>query len=504
MNKMRNILDLSSQQARNFLLKEESYFNFDLPAYFTFSKLIKKVSKQLKGKNLSDFYSTDSNNKPLKPENFEEVNYKLLSNKNGQYAWRPFQLIHPVLYVSLVDKITEKNHWNTIIKKFKKFKQKTQIECVSLPIQSKTRASDKAEQVDQWWQEVEQKSIELSLDYAYMYHTDITECYSSIYTHTVVWALHGKKVAKTKRYDMNLIGNIIDKHLQSMSYGQTNGIPQGSVLMDFTAEMVLGYADKLLGAKIENIEEYKIIRYRDDYRIFVNNPQDAEEIIKNLTEVLIDLGLKLNDKKTIKSDNIIRDSIKPDKLYWEINNKIKLSKNIQSELYIIHDLAERFSNSGSLSKQLQELYQRINNSKKMDKNIKVLTSIVVDIAFKNPRTYPIVSAILSKFFSFLKNNTERKDAIERIKKKFEKLPNTGHLQIWIQRLTIKIDITIEYEEKLCQKVKNNKVQLWNSDWLSDSLKIIVDLTEIIDNNKIEKLEPVIDANEVALFKQYYN
>ena len=55
-----------------------------------------------------------------------------------------------------------------------------------------------------------------------------------------------------------------------MSYGQTNGIPQGSALMDFVAELVLCYIDSLLSEQIEGIEksEYKIIRYRDDYRIF--------------------------------------------------------------------------------------------------------------------------------------------------------------------------------------------------------------------------------------------
>ena len=276
-HKTSNVLDLSNQQASKFFLKEESYFSFDLPPYFTFSKLIKDVSKKIEGKNLSDFYSKSSNNKSLKPEQFEGVNYKLLSNKNGQYTWRSFQLIHPALYVSLVHKITEKNHWETIIERFKKFRQESQIECVSLPIQSKNKQSDKEEQVGRWWREVEQKSIELSLDYAYLYRTDITDCYSSIYTHSVVWVLHGKKIAKNnKRGDKNLIGNIIDRRLKSMSYGQTNGIPQGSVLMDFIAEMVLGYADKLLSIKLENIEDYKIIRYRDDYRIFVNNPQDAE------------------------------------------------------------------------------------------------------------------------------------------------------------------------------------------------------------------------------------
>ena len=219
---------------------------------------------------------------------------------------------------------------------------------------------------------------------------------------------------------------------------------------------------------------------------------------------MIDLGLKLNDNKTTKSDNVIQDAIKPDKLYWEVSSKMKLSKRIQSELYIINDLSERFPNSGSVDKQLQKLYRKIEARKKINENIKVLISIAVDIAFKNPRTYPIIMAIISKFFSFLKNEKERKNVIEKIKRKFKRLPNTGHLQIWLQRLTIKIDTTIEYEEMLCQKVKDTKVQLWNSDWLSNILKSIINSTEIVDDNKIKKLEPVIGPNEVALFKQYYN
>jgi len=67
-----------------------------------------------------------------------------------------------------------------------------------------------------------------------------------------------------------LLGNVIDDNLRNMTYGQTNGIPQGSVLMDFIAEIVLGYTDLELSHKINQlkIEDYQIIRYRDDYRIF--------------------------------------------------------------------------------------------------------------------------------------------------------------------------------------------------------------------------------------------
>lgn len=72
----------------------------------------------------------------------------------------------------------------------------------------------------------------------------------------------------------------------------------------------------LLSQKLSeaNIQDYYIIRYRDDYRIFVNNPTVGDAVTKYLTEVLIELGLKLNSTKTSSSRNIILGSIKKDKL----------------------------------------------------------------------------------------------------------------------------------------------------------------------------------------------
>jgi hypothetical protein len=37
---------------------------------------------------------------------------------------------------------------------------------------------------------VEQKSIELGLEYDYIFHTDIVDCYGAIYTHSISWAIH--------------------------------------------------------------------------------------------------------------------------------------------------------------------------------------------------------------------------------------------------------------------------------------------------------------------------
>jgi len=504
---MKRILELNKIEARQYLLKAESYFNFDLPQYFVFQNVIQQVSAQLSGHRLSDFYNSITNpsgqQKATYPCDFENVNYILLNNKDGKFAWRPFQLIHPALYVSLVHNITEEKNWNIIIARFGQFAANPKIKCYSIPLQSYGTQSDKATTVTQWCQSIEQQSIELALEYEYVLHTDITDCYGSIYTHSIPWSIHTKPVAKANRDPNGNLGNIIDKHLRDMAFGQTNGIPQGSVLMDFIAEMVLGYADTELSIRIQqaNIQDYHIIRYKDDYRIFSNNPQDAELIIKILTEILIELGMRLNAQKTLVSNNVIRDSVKPDKIYW-IGEK-NGSKSIQEHLLLIHNLSDKFPNSGSLIKALGKFYNRIKGLTELN-NIQVLVSILVDIMYKNPRTYPIASAILSKLLLLLNDPTKRERILQSTMTKFAIIPNTGHIKIWLQRLTIKIDRQRVYDEELCKKVNDPVIKIWNSDWLNNTLRTIIDSTPIIDEQIIQDIDVVITQSEVQLFKLEYD
>ena len=497
---MSNILSLSSPKAEMFFLKEESYINFDLPSYFNFSNLLSNLSKELKENPLENINRAN---------NEDGVNYKLLKNKDGKYGWRPLQIIHPVLYVSLVHKITKEENWNLIKNRFEYFKESNCVECMSLQVISKVRKLDKAKQVINWYKHVEQKSLALGLEYNYIFETDIENCYCSIYTHSVAWALHNKSFIKSgsNRRDPTLIGNIIDKHIQGMSYGQTNGIPQGSALMDFIAEIVLGYTDTLLAKKLEGIDKskYRIIRFKDDYRIFVNNPQIGENILKSLSEVLSDLGISLNTQKTKYSNNIIQDSIKSDKLYYITQGN--QNDDIQQELIIIYSIAQKFPNSGTVDKALQKLYTKLQKQKNIKSDIHVLISIIVNIALCSPRTYGISSAILSKFINYLNSNREKKEIIEKILKKFSQKPNTGHLQLWLQRISIKLDRTLDYKENLCKVVQdtNSEIKVWNSDWLDSSdLKEIISSSLIINESEISKLDPIIQNKEVMLFRQIYS
>lgn len=500
---MKNVLSLTAKDARNFFLKEESYYNFDLPPYFEFGGLLESLEKYFGNKELANFYSSS---KSLRPHLLEGVNYKLISNKDGKYAWRPLQLIHPAIYVYLVCLITEKKNWEIIKKRFQELISKSSgIECAGLPIVSIYYKKDKGAQIVHWSSEVEKKSVIYSLDFDYLFHTDITDCYGSIYTHSIAWAMHDKIFAKKEKGNKKLLGNQIDWQLQAMSNGQTNGIPQGSVLMDFIAEMVLCYIDTILTDEIKKLDikksDYKIIRYRDDYRIFTNNPQIAEKIIKELTDILNDFGMRINSSKTKGLSSVVHSSIKSDKLAWSINENCY--SDLQSELYAISVFSESFPNSGQVSVSLKNFYDKVVglNKKDIKANIQVLISIATDIAYKNPRTYPIVAAILSKLIDFLAKTTKER-MVKKILAKFNKLPNTGIMQIWLQRITIKLGNGYKYSERLCNKVVSKNEIIWNSDWLNAKTKKIVNSYNLVNNNTLDQIGAVISNEEVELFDRY--
>ena len=503
------ILDLQSDEALCFFLDSKHYYKETFPSYINFNKILSAINEFLS--NHPDILNH------AQPENYENVNYIIAANKDGKYDWRPFELINPILYVQLARTITEKTHWQDICKRFKDFAANPDIECMSIPVVENTLQTNQKAQILAWWENIEQRSIELSLDYEYLIETDITNCYGSVYTHSIAWALHTKDVAKQQKRG-NLIGNIIDKYIRAMRYGQTNGIPQGSVLMDFIAEMVLGYIDTLLSDRIKanNITDYHILRYRDDYKIFVNNPHTGEHILKIITEVLAEFGMKPNTLKTNTYDNIILHAIKKDKLAWLI--KKQSNKDLQKHLLLIYNHALEYPHAGSLIGPLQDCYFRIKKSKRLQNHSKSLIAIIVDIAYRNPRTYSICAAMLSIILAQLSNKDEQKEIITKIKNKFSLIPNTSSMLIWLQRISLFFKFDIDYDDALChlidhvfKEMDNNSLsdtdinQIWNMDWVSsEELKNIVRANSIINKTEFKKLsrEILLKEIEASLMRNY--
>lgn len=493
----KNILELSFDEAKKFLLKDNSYCNFNLPPYFSFSEILQTADTILSGHTLKDISKMINSTKlkPDNPKNYDDVNYKLFNNKDGAFSWRPFQLINPLLYVNLVNIITEENNWKYLVNKFAEMQNVTNFDCVSIPVVSDTSKTDQAEQVLNYWSEFEQKSLELSLKFNHIIISDITDCYGSIYTHSISWALYGRDYSKQHRDEKNL-GYQIDNVLQQMSYGQTNGIPQGSVLMDLIAEIVLNYADLLLKEKISHINDVFVLRYRDDYRIFVKKYEDGCCVLKALTEVLISLGLKLNSNKTISSTDIISCSIKKDKLAWmqQWQNNTKLQKR----LLTIYGFSKVYPNSGTLLTLLTKFYNDIQNKIKL-MNTLPLISIVVQIAYENPRTYPISSALISKLLNYQSSTHDKSAILWDIKRKFDQLPNVDYMNIWLQRISYFIDSSMQYSDKLCKVLDKTQKTIWNFEWLKEDIKNKFEHIDIVDRNRLLAMNYIIQLNEVNLF-----
>ena len=493
---MKRLIDLTNEEARQHFLKCSSYFNGDLPKYISFQPIITAVSEVMNGSGFTQFKSEN-------PSDLTGVNYNLIANKDGKLAWRPYELMHPAIYVSLVNVICESDNWNLIKGRFTEFENGV-VDCCSAPAMSVDNQSDVATQVMNWWQKVEQCSLIYSLEFSHVLHTDVTDCYGSLYTHSISWALHGVDEAKENRRRNSLLGNKIDTHIQSSRYGQTNGISQGSVLMDFVAEIVLGFVDLEINQELQGQCDFRILRYRDDYRIFANSDDRAEEILKIISDKLRIVGMRLGVSKTYSCRNVVEGSIKPDKLAGiELQDLgTTNAKTIQKQLLRLHSFGQRHPNSGALRRIVSEFHTTISKQTEVPDDLEVQVAIATDIAFVSPATFPAVAGILSHLIS-LAQDPEKGELWVKVRNKMARVPYNGYLEIWLQRVTqpATVDIQFSSDEAICKIVNGDNEKLWENGWISSqALLEALDVSQIVVS-PAEEADEVIKPKEIQLFTQ---
>ena len=491
-----NVAGLNHRFAKKYFLQNYAYINLDLPLYFNFTNLLKNVNSVISRKKGFDVLK-------YQPHRCEDVNHRIFFSKGRKYAIRPQEIINPVIYISLVNLITEEENWQQIQDRFEKLKNE-QIECCSIPVIKETKDKKlKAEQIFTWWKHFEQQSIQLSQQYSVVAHTDITNFYGSIDADTIAWALYGKEKAIENKDNEELFGNRLSRLLKSMRYGQTTGIPQGNVFSDFIAEILLAYIDHELFKELEedNVKNFKILRYRDDYRIFANDEKVCDRIINKLLSKLTEFNLMLNLKKTQITHDVILSSVKPEKIrLWEL---MKNYPNLQKEILVMYKFSKEYPNSGALQTWLTDLYKKVRDGEGLgeNENIETILTLIFKLMLENQSTAPHCCAIISLIWQDL-SRKEKREWINRIKKEIENMPSKGILEVWLQRLSITVDKRIKFDSPLCKCVQNNEIKLWNLDWLEDKdIKQTVLNSPIIDHELISKPTPIIEEKEFSTF--YY-
>lgn len=532
-NSTRNILDLNSKEAIDFFMKSEQYHGFELPEYFVFDDLLQNV-KNAVGKTPYEECLQEG----MSPELLSDVNLDILLNKDGRYAVRPIILANPFLYYFLVREICNEQSWTVIKLLFEKFNVPHITSCALPVIPKEKEPFHKSTTILNWWSTMEQRSIELSLEYRYMFVTDITNCYGSVNPQAFDWAFSFKDTEYEQKAK-NPIAKNIQKFLRAFQQGRNIGIPQGSAIFDFIGEIILGYSDLLLHEAIRKegiTTSYEIIRYRDDYRIFCNDKDVLEKISYILQHILESLNFRMNSKKTKISESIVTDSIKADKLAYIYNTPIFNKKGVDFDSFEKHLLyilmfARQYPDSGSIKTMLSDIDKRIeewlkpqtrevstinledtNNAiekrsetyqrKLIGGSVRAMSAVCVQIALENVGCSHYALRVLSRMVDSLEEEQEKRDIIDKVYTKLCNQPNSDYNQLWLQNITYQNDKkkgVSPYNIRLCKVVMGENVELWNNSWLKKDLTKNYKQTSVVCNEVLKKVTLIITFRETRAY-----
>lgn len=220
--------------------------------------------------------------------------------------------------------------------------------------------------------------------------TDISRYYPTIYTHIIPWAIHGKTIAKEKRDDYSLLGNILDRDVRNTQSGQTMGIPIGPDTSLIISEIIACKIDEELAGKIDNLNG---ARYYDDYVLFFTNYANAEKTLKCLQSILSAYHLDINEEKTI-----IENFPTPFESAWSIllsRFEFGESKAGQAtDLSRYFSLAFEYAQQNPRDTVLKYAVKRLESIKVSPENWDKFEALLLKSALCEPSTLPEVVRIL--------------------------------------------------------------------------------------------------------------
>lgn len=195
--------------------------------------------------------------------------------------------------------------------------------------------------------------LDLEKRFKYLWTTDISNCFDSIYTHTISWAItKNKNYAKSQKIAASIF-NDFDKLMQRSNHDETNGIIIGWEISRLFSEIILQEVDRQVISQLKNKDiifekDYCLKRYVDDYFLYSNDLYKLEAIYSVLSDVLHTFKLNLNTSKSLKLVrpfitpqsraveslfsilDTFKDDVYEEKNFFNINNKMNnLLRNIK-------------------------------------------------------------------------------------------------------------------------------------------------------------------------------
>ncbi|EOU2018398.1 RNA-directed DNA polymerase, partial [Clostridium perfringens] len=201
---------------------------------------------------------------------------------------RPLGIPNPMAYQRLCECLSE--NWDKIQKHFETTTKDKSYKVSRIHIRKLNNSGSLFEMNYDNWRSDGSPELDLLIGKRYIVKADISNCFPSIYTHSLPWALVGKATSKTNRNKSEWF-NKIDHYVQNIKNGETHGLIIGPHTSNLLSEIILCSIDKKLN-------KWDYIRNIDDFTCYVETYDKAQRFLVELSEQLREFDLVLNHKKT--------------------------------------------------------------------------------------------------------------------------------------------------------------------------------------------------------------
>jgi hypothetical protein len=245
-----------------------------------------KIPNFLSSESFYDYFISKSK-LTFEQEGRDYIRYENIRNVNIP---RLISIPNPFVYANLCKNISE--NWDKITTHFSN-KTSAQTHKVSrIHIRRLEKSVSLFEMNYKHFDKDGDPSQTLAIKSKFLVYADISNCFPSIYSHSIPWALVGKEESKKKKNKEEWY-NVLDFHSRNIKNQETNGLLIGPHTSNILSEIILISIDKELWNK-----GYRYIRHIDDYECYVESYEMAEKFLLDLSSELKKFELSLNTKKT--------------------------------------------------------------------------------------------------------------------------------------------------------------------------------------------------------------
>jgi hypothetical protein len=244
----------------------------------------------------------------------------------------------------------------------------------------------------------------------YLLKADLSRFYHTLYTHSIPWALHTKEIAKAKKKDKGLFGNLIDEAVRNTQDQQTMGIPVGPDTSDLISELVGVALDLQL---IEANPALVGLRFVDDYYLYFATRSEAESALADLHKAASHFAVEINPLKTM-----IRELPEPFQPTWKAELRSRIIRPDQEREDLLGLFSSAFENAAKYpgNNVLKFAVKQSTAQPISGDNWKLYESLLLGSLVAEPSLAPTLAPILIKYWNsgYVFNEDKLRDSLAEV------------------------------------------------------------------------------------------